>query len=173
MHFLTRVTLTTLVTCTLLGTSAGQPSAWLRLDFRDIRGACARLFHEQQREGNLAQRESTAQARTRHKSAIALALAQRRLPFPQAIADFRDLSNDQPEFWRAVEAMAPSGTQAEKLCRYVIDWMQSDLKASHPELARAAARRLYAELDERLRSGRPLVEPRATSPQPAPGNPTS
>jgi hypothetical protein len=159
MHFLTRVTLTALATSTLLGTTAGERPAWLRLDFRDLPRLCSKLFHQRQRQGSLAEQESALQGRVQHKEEVALALARGRMPLPQAAARFRDWMQDVPQFWAVVENMAPSGTRGEKLCRYVIDWAQTLLQDTQPELARATARRLYAELDERVRSGSPLVEP--------------
>ena len=159
MDFLTRVTLTTLATCTLLGTTTGQRPAWLRLDLGDLGKLCTNIFQARQRAGDLAELESALQGRLQHKMAVALALAQGRMPLPQAAGHFREWSKDQPEFWHAVECFSPSGTEGEKLCRYVIDWMRAHLQDNQPELARAATRRLYADLDERLRSGGPLVEP--------------
>jgi hypothetical protein len=159
MHFLTRVTLTTLATCTLLGTTTGQRPAWLRLDLRDLRGLCTNVFREQQREGDLAEQESVTHGRMQRKAEVALALALGQMTLPQAAAHFRDWTKGVPQFWEAVQNMSPSGTKGEKLCRYVIDWTRAHLQDDQPELARAAARRLYAELDERLRSGSPLVEP--------------
>ena len=159
MDFLTRVTLTTLAACALLGTTAGQRPAWLRLDLGDLGKLCADVFQVRQRAGDLAEQESAIHGRIQHKRNVALALAHGHMPLPQAAGHFRDRSTDQPEFWRAVECFSPSGTEGEKLCRYVIDWTRAYLQDDHPELARAATRRLYAELDERLRSGSPLVEP--------------
>jgi hypothetical protein len=159
MDFLTRVTLTTLATCALLGATTGQRPAWLRLDLSDLEKLCTNIFQERQRTGDLAEQESSLRGRIQHKLDVALALARGRMPLPQAAGHFRAWSNDQPEFWQAVECFSPSGTEGEKLCRYVIDWMRSHLEDRQPELVRAATRRLYAELDERLRSGSPLVEP--------------
>jgi hypothetical protein len=159
MDFLTRVTLTTLVTCTLLGTTIGPRPAWMRLDLGDLRKLCTTLFQVRQRAGDLAEQESSLHGRMQRKLEVARALAQGRMPLPQAAGHFRDWSKDLPEFWHAVEMFSPSGTEGEKLCRYVIDWMQAHLEDVQPELVRAAARRLEAELDERLQSGSPLVEP--------------
>jgi hypothetical protein len=92
------------------------------------------------------------------KREVARALAAGRTTLPRAAAQFRELSRDDPTFSCAVERFSPSGTEGEKLCRYVIDWTEVALE-DEPEKARAAARRLHAELHERLRTGSPLVEP--------------
>jgi hypothetical protein len=157
MEFLTRVTLTTLVGCTLLHTTAGGPS-WLRFSFQEIPEVCRRVSACRQREEDLGRRKTCFQTLTRRKQEIAADLAAGRLTLPRAAAQFRELSRHDELFARLVEELSPSGTKEEKLCRYVIDWAGAMLE-EEPAKAQATARRLRAELDWRLRAGGPLVEP--------------
>ena len=159
MHFLTRVTLTTMTTCAVLGTTTGARPAWLRLDLHEIRALCQRICQEGERRGGLADIETCLHTRIKRKEQIALALAEGRMSLPQAAARFGALSEATPAFRFTVSQIHPSGTRDEQLCRYLIDWMATLVRDTSPARADAAVRRLNAELDERLRRGDPLVTP--------------
>jgi hypothetical protein len=154
MHFLTRVTLTALATCTLFGLSSGESPGWL--DFKDMAALYRRFVGQRQRGEELADQEVRLHSRLRGKERVARDLAQGRLTLTQAAARFRELSAGTPEVQDAIDRVFRSGSEGEKLCRYVILWTERALEES-PETARATGERLRAELDELLRSGAPLV----------------
>jgi hypothetical protein len=159
MDFLTRVTLTTLTACTVLGTTSKAPSSWLRLDFYEFMGRCRQIFQERERDGSLAESGQALQSRIQAKERIALDLAAGRLSLPQAASRFGALSEVTPNFWYSISKFHPSATRDERLCRYLIDWTESLLEDTDPSQVQAVGRRLTADLNERLRRGEPLVAP--------------
>ena len=132
---------------------ARERSGFARDAFHDVAIAAERIHLEiEDFEAGLIEIGGKPFARHGHADAVARALAQGRIPLPQAAGHFRDWSNDQPGFWPAVESFSPSGTEGEKLCRYVIGWTEGILGES-PETARAIGERLRSELDELRRTG--------------------
>jgi hypothetical protein len=159
MHFLTRITLTTLAAFTVLGTTTGECPEWLRLDLEVVRNVYSRVIQEQTRREELAEKETALQGRMQGKAEVAIALADGRLTLPRAAARFRRWMKEVQSCWDAIELSYSSGTTDEKLCRYVIDWTRLHLVTNEPEKARATTRRLNAELDELLCNGGALIEP--------------
>jgi hypothetical protein len=154
MHFLTRVTLTALASCTLLGITSQEGSGWL--DLGDLAALYRKVVAQRQREEDLADQGARLHARIRLKEQLAHDLTQGRLTLRQAAARFWELSADEPEVRGAIDRLSESGTQEERLCRFLILWTEGSL-AEWPETARATGRRLRAELEEMLRCGVPLV----------------
>ena len=159
MHFLTRVTLTTLAAFTVLGTTTGECPEWLRLDLEVVRKLYGQVIQQKVRSGELTEAQKTLDERMRGKAETAVALADGYLTLPQAAARFRKCMRNVRYFPDTIDCTYLSGTADEKLCRYVIDWTAMHLEHDAPEKARAASRRLSAELDKLLRKGGVLVGP--------------
>ncbi len=159
MHFLTRLTLTTVVALTLFGKTTDGLPGWLRPDYTGIQKLYTQVVQEHTRHGDLAEEETLLQDRVQGKAAVVVALADGRMTLPQAAGCFREWMKDVQAFWNTLERTFASGSTDEKLCRYVIDWTRLHLEDDGPVQANAVAHRLQEELDELLRAGSPLIAP--------------
>jgi hypothetical protein len=158
MPFLTRVTLTAFVTCTALELTSSGATRALKQELGELPDVIRAILHERQRSERLDEQGARTAARTEAKRRLFAELAAGRLSLPQAAARFRELCAEAPQTRDALRILFDSGSDEERLCRFLIYCVEAELAGS-PGQPEAVGRRLNAELEARLRSGRPLVGP--------------
>jgi hypothetical protein len=94
-----------------------------------------------------------ARGRQRGAQELATAVAQDRLTLYEGAARLRELYRGAPDcLWQGVERRFPGASEEERLCRLLLGEIRS-VEGPEREQAQAAAPRLEAELEDRLRRG--------------------
>jgi hypothetical protein len=128
------------------------PGGW-RATYRTVAEEVARLerLERELRETGAA---------TQRRAEVVSAVIEGRCPLPEAAAHFRELNRGLSNFrWEDFRRYYPGGTDGERCCRQVIQYVACRL-GDRPDRGAAVVRRLEAELEERLRRG-PILLPGA------------
>jgi hypothetical protein len=129
----------------------------------DLGQLSAQLGTEHQRDEELTALLQRVDVRLAGKNAVADVVREGRLDLLEAAARFRDLNDADPSFeWDVFRQQTPGATDAERLCRSVIDFVANppDLPPHQAELVRQLEAELAARRGDgslRLREPRPPV----------------
>ncbi len=157
MHFLTRMTLTLLAAWAVLGAASSDTLASLKQHLGSIPDILRMMAEERTRSDSLDEQGARVAARSEAKRRLFAELVAGRLDLPQAATRFRALCAGAPEVRQALKSLYESGSEQERLCRFLIYCVEMELDS--PTQKEAVRRRLTDELEARLRSGAPLLAP--------------
>ena len=119
------------------------------LDFWNVPHLRGEIAAARARDAELDLHAETIGRRMAVKNELTEALIDGRRTLFAVAARFRDLAADEPEKLAAIRTSYPGGTDDEKWCRNVIDYVRGRLAHDHPARADAVSR-LETELQAHL-----------------------